>query len=59
MVGSEQIFLKNDQNFIYDPVIAKYLRSNLRFPEDYINELPYRAILFGFYLLILIDLCVI
>ena len=48
MVGSEQIFFSNDQNFISDPVIAKYLRSNLRFPEHYMNELPYRAILFGF-----------
>ena len=51
-------FFLNDQNFISDPVIAKYLRSNMRFPEDYINELPYRAILFGFYLPILLNLFV-
>ena len=41
-------FFKKDLNFIYDPVIAKYLISNRRFPEHYINELPYKAILFGF-----------
>ena len=52
-------FFLNDQNFISDPVIAKYLISNRRFPEHYINELPYRAFLFGFYLAILRNLCVI
>ena len=54
----KNFFLKR-QNFISDPVIAKYLRSNLRFPEHYINELRYRAILFGFYLHILLNFCVI
>ena len=44
-------------NFISDPVIAKYLISNMRFSLDYINELPYRAILFGFYLAIFLNLC--
>ena len=34
-------FFSNDRNFISDPMIAKYLRSILRFPEHYINELPY------------------
>ena len=52
-------FILYDQNFISDPVIAKYLISNRRFPEHLINELPYRAILFGFYLAILLNLCVI
>ena len=46
MVGSELIFFCNDQNFISDSVSAKYLISNSLFPEHYINELPYRAILF-------------
>ena len=47
MVGSEQIFFNH--NFISDPMIAQFLGSNGRFPEHYINELPYRAILFGLF----------
>ena len=54
-----KFFFRNDQNFISDPVIAKYLISYWPSPEHYIDELPYRAILFGFYLVILLNLCVI
>ena len=39
-------YFLNDHNFISDPMIAKYLISNRRFLEHYINELPYKAILF-------------